>query len=65
MAASCSIPIQSVEEEDDGTEFILSLCWDNGQLSAIYYDLLNLELKVSFFRCLNNQVRLFIFTDHE
>lgn len=40
---------------DDGEEleieFILSLCWDNGNLSAVYYNLLTLELHVNLLFC--------------
>lgn len=37
-----------IEEDDDvEVEFILSLCWDSGNLSAVYYNLTTLELHVS------------------
>lgn len=38
------------EEDDTEMEFILSLCWDSGILSAVYYNLTTLELHVSFHR---------------
>lgn len=38
------------EEDDAEMEFILSLCWDSGILSAVYYNLTTLELHVSFHR---------------
>ena len=42
---------QNSEEEDDEieSEFILSLCWDSGILSAVYYNLMTLELHVRFY----------------
>lgn len=39
---------ESVAEDDEiESEYILSLCWDAGLLSAVYYDLITLELHVS------------------
>jgi hypothetical protein len=35
------------EIDGEEAEFILSLCWDAGVLSAVYYNLTTLELHVS------------------
>jgi hypothetical protein len=35
-------------DEENVQERILSLCWDCGELAAVYYDLNTLELHVSY-----------------
>jgi hypothetical protein len=37
------------DTEIDQEQFILSVCWDNGVIAGAYYDLITLELHVSYF----------------
>lgn len=38
----------SSEEDASTIEYVMSICWDSGVLSVVYYNLTTLELHVSF-----------------
>lgn len=38
---------QENSNDEENVETILSLCWDNGKLAVVVYNLLTLEINVS------------------